>query len=281
NVYYHEGERPLSPEQKSGFPDDDWPEASKELFLMLCAQQVESEYARVIIVEMLSELNSESLENMIVQREKIREIITRKIKISYPKPLNERTNNPMVFIGASGIGKTTAMSKLAREARLYSGNEILLISIENDCVEKLNSIAREIGAAVAVVANPEELRTVHDEFKNSAHVFVETTVTRGNDNGKFQELMEYMKVIPDFESNLVLDATTRLKDISNIIAERKRVPVHGLLFTKIDEADTFGALLNVAMKSGIPVSYIAKGNRLSGGIKPATANMIAELIFNS
>jgi hypothetical protein len=43
---------------------------------------------------------------------------------------------------------------------LSSGNEILLISIENECVEMFNSIAEEIGAAVAVVTTPQELKTV-------------------------------------------------------------------------------------------------------------------------
>ncbi|GJQ58256.1 MAG: hypothetical protein D8M57_02790 [Candidatus Scalindua sp. AMX11] len=258
----------------------EWPESCKEWFSLLCKQQVESVDAKILVSEMLSELDKENIESIDEQREKIKEIITRKIKIYPLETFQEETNKTKVFIGASGIGKTTTLSKLARKTRLYSGNEIVLISIENDSVEKMNSVATEIGAVVAVVTTPQELKTVQDEFRRSTHMFIEMPGIGGNDNKKLLALREYINAIPNSEIHLVLNATTRLKDISTLVFDQEFVPIHGLLFTKTDEADTFGTLLTVIMRSEIPVSYIANGNTHSGDIKPATANMIAEMILN-
>ncbi|MDR4505525.1 MAG: DEAD/DEAH box helicase family protein [Candidatus Scalindua sp.] len=279
NGCFNEEEHRFPLEQENSFSEVEWPQVCNELFSLLCEQQVERQNAKVLITEMMNELDGENLDSIDVQREKIKEIIIRKIKISRSNSLKDKTNKPMVFIGATGTGKTTVMSKLARKARLHSGNEILLISIENDCVETLNSVAMEIGAAVAVVATPQELMLVQDEFRRSTHLFIETPGTGGNDKRRLLALSEYTNAIPNSEIHLVLNATTRLKDITPLIVEQKLIPIHGLIFTKIDESDTFGSLLNVVMKSDIPVSYIAGGKRVSGDIKPATADRIAEMIL--
>lgn len=278
--HYHEGEQRFALEHKSSLLNVEWPEAGNEWFSLLCEQQVENENAKVLVTEMLIELDKGNLKSVDVQREKMKEILIQKIKIHHWHPLIEKVNRPMVFIGASGIGKTTIMSKLAKDTRLYSRNEIVLISIENDCVEKLNSVAMEIGAAVAVVSTPQELRIVQGEFRRSTHVFVESPGIVCNDPKKLLAFSEYINAIPNSEIHLILNATTRLKDILSLIDEQNLIPIHGLCFTKIDEANTFGNLINVVMKSEVPVSYISEGNGVSGTIKPATANMVAEMILN-
>ncbi|MDR4498638.1 MAG: hypothetical protein MRK02_12090 [Candidatus Scalindua sp.] len=273
-------EESFSFHQETDLLDDEWPETCKEWYSLLCEQQVESRYAKILIGEMLAELEIEELGRKDLQRQKIKEIMVRRIKIFPSCHSKDKTNRTMVFIGATGVGKTTTISKLATETRLSSGNEIVLISIEDDCVEKLNKIARVIGAAVAVVTTPQELRLVKDEFRGSSHIFIETPGVSCKDNSKLLAIKEYMNTIPNSEIHLVLDATTRLKDIHTLIEEPLLFPIHSLLFTKVDEADAYGALLNVVMKSKIPVSYIAGGKGLSEDINPATANTIAEMILN-
>ncbi len=283
SVYEHtpeEQQQHLPKQDMSDCFDIEWPEAGKEWFLLLCEQQVECEIAKVLIKEMLGELDNENLERLDVQREKMKEIIIRKIESLPSENFIEMTNKPMVFIGASGTGKTTTLSKLARNVRSYSGNEILLISIENDYVEKLNRVAMEIGATVVVVKTPQELRIVQDEFRNSTHIFIEAPGMGYKDNKSLLALRKYMDVIPNSAVQLVLNTTTRLKDISPLVDEKSRISIHGILFTKMDEASTFGALLNMVMKSERPVSYISHETKLSGDMMPVTANMIAELIIN-
>ena len=267
-------------QQQSELLEEEWPETCKDWYSLLCEQQVESRYAKILITEMLDELDIDEFGRKELQRQKIKEVMVRRIRIFPFCRSEDTTNKTMVFIGATGVGKTTTISKLATETRLSSGNEIVLISIEDDCVEKLNKIAKVVGAAVAVVTTPQELRMVKDEFRNSSHIFIETPGVSCNDNSKLLAIKEYMNTIPNSEIHLVLDATTRLKDIHSLIEKPLLFPIHSLLFTKVDETDAYGALLNVVMMSNIPISYIADGKRLSADIKPATANTIAEMILN-
>jgi flagellar biosynthesis protein FlhF len=81
----------------------EWSESCKEWFSLLCEQQVESEDAKVLITEILNELDKESIQSIDDQREKIQEIVVRNIK-TYPlETLKEEENKLKVFVGASGI----------------------------------------------------------------------------------------------------------------------------------------------------------------------------------
>ena len=258
--------------------DDSRSKAVGGLYHKLRSQQIEKEHAQVLIRETLNELGKDGLVKVDLQRRKIKEKIINKIKIADSSSGNGRMHNIMAFIGASGVGKTTAISKLASNARIYSDKDILLISVKGDSVEKLEKLAEVIGAAVEVVTTSQELRMIIDKHEKTSFIFIDTPGINYFNNVMLLELREYIQNMPNLETHLVVSATTRYVDIINALNNLSIMPVHRLLFTKTDETSAYGTLFSVAMATEIPLSYITDGQKVPGGIEPVTADAITKMI---
>jgi flagellar biosynthesis protein FlhF len=95
------------------------------------------------------------------------------------------------------------------------------------------------------------------------------------------EMKNYFENIPDLETHLVLSATTKEKDLFEIASKLKDIPVHRVLFTKVDESNAFGNILNVLIRTRIPLSYLTRGRKVPDDIEPGTLPKLIELIFQS
>ena len=259
--------------------ENDLPEAIKELSDKLSAQQVEEEYAQILTRETLCDLGKEGSEKMDLQQQIIKERFISKIKIPASNLANEGTHKAMAFVGGTGVGKTTTISKLALDARTHSDKDILLIKIKDDSEERLNKLAELIGATVWVVTTRQELSMIIDEFKSTSLIFIDTPGINHLNNGELLELKEYIHNMPNLEIHLVVSATTRFVDVINTVKNYSIIPVQRLLFTKVDETDIYGTLFSVAMATKIPLSYITDGQEIQRNIKPVTGSMIAEMVI--
>ena len=65
---------------------------------------------------------------------------------------------------------------------------------------------------------------------------------------------------------ITADTSRYLKDLKNIIDTYKQFTDFNLLFTKLDETDTYGNILNCKMYSGAELSYISTGQNVPDDI---------------
>ena len=64
------------------------------------------------------------------------------------------------------------------------------------------------------------------------------------------------------------------------ILERYHAPHAGsLVWTKLDEAEHYGQIVNVAVQTGLPVSALSFGPGLGNSLTPARENMLWRLLF--
>lgn len=259
--------------------ENDLPETIKALSDRLSAQQVEEEHAEILTRETLCDLSKEDFGKMDLQHQMIRERFISKIKIPVSDLANGKTHKAMVFVGGSGVGKTTTISKLALNAKAHSDKDILLIKTKDDSDEKLYKLADAIGATVWVVTTRQELRMIIDEFESTSLIFIDTPGVNHLNDVELLGLKEYIHDIPNLETHLVVSATTRFVDVINTVKNYAVIPVQRLLFTKVDETDIYGTLFSVAMATKIPLSYITDGQEMQSNVRPVTGSMIAEMIL--
>ncbi len=264
----------------NGF-EDGLSEISKLLYHKLRSQQVEREHAQVLIKEVLSGLDQDGVEMIDIQRQLLEEKIIGKIENAVSESTNGRTNKLMALVGATGVGKTTTISKLASDARRRTDKEIILINVDDDSAEKLSKQAEMIGASVWVAPTRQELRKIIDDFGSTSHIFIDTPGINHFDDVKLLEMKLYLHNIPYLETHLVVSATTRFTDVINIGKNFTTIPVQRFLFTKIDETNAYGTLFSAAIETEMPISYITDGQNIHENIKPATASMIAKMILGS
>ncbi len=83
----------------------------------------------------------------------------------------------------------------------------------------------------------------------------------------------------DLSIHLVLNPYYSTKQFERFIEKYKSEQLASVIWTKLDEACTFGAILNMAFVSGLPVSALSYGSGLKNSIAPATTEMIWRLLF--
>jgi flagellar biosynthesis protein FlhF len=82
-----------------------------------------------------------------------------------------------------------------------------------------------------------------------------------------KRLLQGINVDYDREVYLVLSATTKYKDLLEIVDIYRELADYKLIFTKLDETTTYGNLLNVRIYSGADLSYTTYGQNVPDDIE--------------
>lgn len=91
-------------------------------------------------------------------------------------------------------------------------------------------------------------------------------------------LHQLLKAEPEVQTHVVVSASTREQDLQRQVAQIHALPLLRLLFSKLDETDSFGALYELSHQSGIPLSYWSAGQRVPEDLEVATPQRLAELL---
>jgi len=199
-------------------------------------------------------------------------------------PMNAQNRNVKVFVGTSGVGKTTTIAKLAARYANRNQRRVALITIDNYGIaafEKLNVYAKIIGIPLKAARNRSELGQALKDLKDSEIVLIDTPGINHNDRDQLIELKNYFEKLVDIEVHLVLSTPTKERDLIDITSKFRDMPVHRLLFTKLDESNAVGNILNVLVRTSIPLSYLADGRQVPINIKPGSLQTLLDMILQS
>jgi flagellar biosynthesis protein FlhF len=78
---------------------------------------------------------------------------------------------------------------------------------------------------------------------------------------------------------LLCNATTNHADMADWVQVYSRLGLSSLFFTKLDECRHFGPLINTAIGSGYPLSYITLGQNLAGDLEIAKPEVLTSLLL--
>ncbi len=188
----------------------------------------------------------------------------------------------LALIGPTGVGKTTTIAKLAAEHILNGGQSVALVTIDTfriAAVEQLKVYGEIMNLPVEVVMSAKQLQEVLATHKDKELILIDTAGRSPRDAVSLEELSEILHPKFKTENHLVLSAATRDQDLYEAVARFGRVPIHNLIFTKLDECSSLGVILNVHLRHNFPVSFLTNGQRVPEDILPAEAEQIAALIM--
>ena len=189
----------------------------------------------------------------------------------------------IVFLGPTGVGKTTTLAKLAALYLQRWGRDILLVTIDNyriAAAEQLQIYAQIMNIPLEVVSTPEQLSTVLRRQGVNKLTLIDTAGRNPWDEEGVQELKEFLAQGQGFDNYLVLSATTREEDLHGIADRFSSLGLNGLIFTKLDETRHYASLVNVHHKTGCPLTYITDGQRVPEDLQPADPEYVSRIIVN-
>ena len=196
--------------------------------------------------------------------------------------LNRHGVRIAALIGATGVGKTTTLAKIAARFVLEQGVSAALITADTyriSAVEQLKTYSDIIGLPLEIVYTPAELSKAIRKYRSKDLILIDTAGRSQHNEYQMKELQEFLEVNSHIEKHLVMSATTKQRDAEEILEKFSVCKPDRLIFTKMDETSSVGLILNLLYEKNMALSYLTNGQSVPDDILPATAGMLAELLL--
>ncbi len=199
--------------------------------------------------------------------------------------LAENGPKVIVFMGPTGVGKTTTIAKVASSFVMDDKCKIAMLTSDTyriAAAEQLRTYANILEVPFRVIYTEEELRQAVIDFADYDYIFLDTTGHSHQNEEQLAKMKELLDVIDDLavrEGFLVLSATTKYCDLLKIAQNYKKITEYQLIFTKLDETTTVGNLLNVRLSTDSPIAYVTNGQNVPADIEKFDAQkMVKQLL---
>jgi flagellar biosynthesis protein FlhF len=185
----------------------------------------------------------------------------------------------VALVGATGVGKTTTIAKLAARYTLKHGpHRVALITTDNFRVaahEQLRSYARIMGVPMRVTGDVESLRAALDSLSDKELILIDTAGMSQRDMTLNKQLtMLQAEALPQIKTYLTLATNSQRGVLQEINEKFKEMPLAGCILTKIDETTSMGGALSVAVEHNLPISYLCDGQRVPEDLHLARAHSL-------
>ncbi len=184
----------------------------------------------------------------------------------------EKSMRRQVFIGPTGVGKTTTLAKLAARHSIYHNERVGIITIDHyriGAVEQLRTYSDIVDVPLEVAMHPSEIAAALKRLEHCDRVLVDTAGRSTGNKMQIKELTGYIRELVPAEVFLVVSATTRWRDIEYIANSFRKLLYNRLIVTKIDETGSLGAVFNAVYSTGSSLVYLTNGQNVPDDIKTA------------
>ncbi|MCQ2749325.1 MAG: flagellar biosynthesis protein FlhF [Clostridia bacterium] len=191
----------------------------------------------------------------------------------------------VAFVGPTGVGKTTTIAKIVAKFILNNKKKVGLLTADTyriAAVEQLKTYAEILGCPIDVCYNADELKEKIDKNKDKELLFLDTAGRSHKNKVQFDELTSLLSTIDNKEVYLVLSLATKYKDMVEIINKYSEIlESYRIIFTKMDETQGLGNILNVKVLTDKPCSYITFGQDVPEDIEQMNPEKIAKFLLGS
>jgi signal recognition particle subunit SRP54 len=187
--------------------------------------------------------------------------------------LDLATQPPAVILmaGLQGSGKTTSSGKLAR-LLLAQKKKVLLVSCDvyrPAAIDQLQTVATQAGADFLQVSTGEKPADIarraleHARTRYYDVLILDTAGRLAIDEEMMREIAELHALLRPVETLFVVDAMQGQDAINVAKAFSERLPLTGIVLTKLDGDARGGAALSVRQVTGRPIKFVGVGEKLA------------------
>lgn len=189
------------------------------------------------------------------------------------KPLNLKGNPAtLMLVGLQGSGKTTTIGKLANYLRKKHAKKPLLVACDvyrPAAIDQLKQLGKELNIEVYEEGknNPVEIakNAINYAKENKYdYVLIDTAGRLHVDEELMEELENIRKEVSPDEILLVIDAMMGQDAINVITGFNDKLPLTGVILTKLDGDTRGGVALSVRHLTNVPIKFIGVSEKLDG-----------------
>lgn len=201
---------------------------------------------------------------------------------------------PLVILvaGVNGVGKTTAIGKLAKYFK-SEGKSVVLAAADTfraAASDQLTVWAERAGVRIVKQSEGSDPAAVVFDAISSAKarkddvVLIDTAGRLHNKKNLMNELNKIHKVVDreypdcDYRSYIVLDATTGQNAVAQVETFGEIFDIDGIILNKLDGTAKGGVVFAISSEQEIPVCFVGVGEKIDDLIKFDATSFIEELI---
>ena len=209
------------------------------------------------------------------------------LRFGQPDTIAQGGRKPRVifFIGPTGVGKTTTIAKIASTYKVDHNKKIAFITADTyriAATEQLRVYANILDAPMSIVYEAKELNEAVEALSEYELIFVDTagfSHKNGVQCEDMEKLIGGLDEAYEREVYLVLSATTKYRDLLDIVDIYKEISDFKLIFTKLDETSRYGNILNIRLYSQASLSYVTDGQNVPDDIEVFDSQKIVKQLL--
>ncbi|MBF0283481.1 MAG: hypothetical protein HQL51_03385, partial [Magnetococcales bacterium] len=189
------------------------------------------------------------------------------------------TSQVVALVGPTGVGKTTTLAKIAAELLLNRRRSVGMITLDTfrvGAVAQLETYARLLQVRLVVARTASEVKAGLHSLARCDYILVDTVGSSPYNKRQVNSTAEMLPILGEgCEVLLSMAGNVRETEQAAIFRRFSQLNPSGLIFTKLDETVTYGGVLNVALRSRLPLTFYTNGQRVPENLGWLSAEVIA------
>jgi flagellar biosynthesis GTPase FlhF len=193
-------------------------------------------------------------------------------------PMHPLRSGPGVigFVGPGGAGKTRCVARLAAAHARHGTMPVSVIALRSpDGGAELRRLLAPYGVALHAVESGAEGAARIAGLRGEGLVLVDTPGVSPRSTGELRALGAELDALAPDELHLAVPATIGPAAAQELVGGVRELGVGALVLTHTDETEMLGTVIGLAIDSGLPLSYLARGQAVEAGLRPASATDLA------
>jgi flagellar biosynthesis protein FlhF len=170
------------------------------------------------------------------------------------------------IVGPTGVGKTTTTAKLAARGVVRHGaDRVALLTTDTYRIgahEQLRIYGRILGVTTSIVRDAQELKSTLSELRGKHMVLIDTVGMSQRDKLVAEQVHALTRSGGNVKRLLLLNATCNGDTLEDVVRCYEPATLDGCILTKIDEAQSIGAALDVVIRNRLALHFVANGQRV-------------------
>ena len=263
--------------------EEEEPAAFSKLRQRLAEQEVAREWIDLLIEKIRSHPNYHFESGTETVWAIASEVLKEWVHPGEPAGIREGTR-VVHIVGPTGVGKTTTIAKLAADQVLRSKRKVGFITSDTyriAAVEQLRTYANILNVPMEVVFSPLELARAFKQLEDREIIFMDTAGRNYRNDLYVSEVNSLIQRDEDCDTFLVLSLTHKTRDLSAIASKFTAYGVTKVIYTKRDETDAIGPVLNLAMQHHLKAAYVTTGQNVPDDIEPFRTDRYVEQLLGA
>ncbi|AJG39875.1 flagellar biosynthesis regulator FlhF [Thermotoga sp. RQ7] len=190
-------------------------------------------------------------------------------------------NVKVLFVGTTGVGKTTTLAKLAARFKIEEKKRVAILTLDTyriAAAEQLKTYAEIMDIPMKIAYTPKEAEYEMMALKDYDVLLIDTAGRSHQNDLQMSEVKALAEAVKPNITFLVVAMNYKLDDMKKILEKFSVVRPTHLILTKMDETSVYGTFVNISEITDIPIAFVTNGQRVPDDIFEANSVELARIV---